>query len=179
MTGARERLPNRRRSVTFNLECAALGYTATVSFYDDDRLGEIFLSNHRADSHADACARDAAILTSIALQFGAPLNVLRKALLRDQRGNASTPISVALNKLAEEVSGKRPNERRDSESGSNKVMINKIPARPKFQLTLEPLPNVENPIRSLRHALKRLLRSYGLRCTDLHEETSPPEGRTQ
>jgi hypothetical protein len=35
------------------------------------------------------------------LQYGAPLDVLRKAVLRDQRGNASTPIGVALDLLAE------------------------------------------------------------------------------
>jgi ribonucleoside-diphosphate reductase alpha chain len=92
----RTRLPDRRYSTTFNLECAGLHYTATVSFHDGGRLGEVFLSNHRADSHADACARDAAILASIALQFGAPLDVLRRALLRDPHGNASTPIGVAL-----------------------------------------------------------------------------------
>jgi ribonucleoside-diphosphate reductase alpha chain len=95
----RRRLPNRRDSVTFNLECAALRYTATVAWFDDGKLGEIFLSNHRADSHADSCARDAAILASIALQYGAPLDVLRRALLRDAHGNASTPIGVALDLL--------------------------------------------------------------------------------
>jgi hypothetical protein len=97
----RDRLPNRRRSVTFGLECNCLRYTVTVGFYSDGRLGEIFLGNHRADSHADACAKDSAILASVALQFGVPLDVLRRALLRDQRGNASTPIGVALDLLAE------------------------------------------------------------------------------
>jgi hypothetical protein len=62
-------------------------------------LGEIFVSNHRADSHADAFARDSAILASICLQFGCALDVLRKALLRDPHGNASTPIGVALDLL--------------------------------------------------------------------------------
>jgi ribonucleoside-diphosphate reductase alpha chain len=101
----RTRLPDRRRSTTFNLECAGLRYTATVSLYDDGCVGEIFLSNHCADSHADACARDAAILASLALEYGAPLDVLRKALLRDPRGNASTPIGVALDLIAESECG--------------------------------------------------------------------------
>jgi ribonucleoside-diphosphate reductase alpha chain len=95
------RLSPRRRSVTFNFECAALRYTATVGFYADGRIGEVFLGNHRCDSHADACAKDSAILASIALQHGVPLDVLRKALLRDTRGRASTPIGVALDILAE------------------------------------------------------------------------------
>jgi hypothetical protein len=98
----RARLPDRRHSVTFGFACNGLRYTATVSWFSDGRLGEIFLGNHRADSHADACARDSAILASIALQYGAPLDVLRRALLRDARGQGSTPISVALDLLAEQ-----------------------------------------------------------------------------
>jgi len=98
----RRRLSNRRASVTFSFECAALRYTCTASRYPDGRLGEVFLSNHRADSHADACARDAAILASLALQYGVPLDALRKTLLRDSQGRPSTPIGAALDLLAAE-----------------------------------------------------------------------------
>jgi hypothetical protein len=45
-------------------------------------------------------ASDAAIAASLALQFGCPVEVLRKALSRDARGNASSPIGVALDRLA-------------------------------------------------------------------------------
>jgi hypothetical protein len=89
----RERLRNRRRSETFNFECHALKYSCTASWFDDGRLGEVFLGNHRADSHADACAKDAAILASLALQFGAPMEVVRKALLRDSEGHASNGVT--------------------------------------------------------------------------------------
>jgi ribonucleoside-diphosphate reductase alpha chain len=96
----RERLPNRRRSQSFSFECSGLRYTATASWFDDGRLGEVFVGNHRADSHADACAKDAAILASLALQYGAPLDVLRRALLRDSHGRPSTPIGCALDIIA-------------------------------------------------------------------------------
>ena len=96
----RHRLNNRRYSETFGFVCSGLHYTATASWFDDGRLGEVFVGNHRADSHADACAKDSAILASIALQFGAPLDVLRKALLRDSQNRPSTPIGVALDLLA-------------------------------------------------------------------------------
>jgi ribonucleoside-diphosphate reductase alpha chain len=65
----------------------------------------VFVGNHRVDSHADACAKDAAILASIALQFGAPLDVLRRALLRDSQGRLSTPIGCALDLLANPTAG--------------------------------------------------------------------------
>jgi hypothetical protein len=41
----------------------------------------------------------------------------------------------------------------------------------RFVVTLVPLPNVD-PIRSLRWALKGLLRRHGMRCVDLHEDKS-------
>jgi hypothetical protein len=99
----RERLANRRHCETFGFECSGLRYTASASWFNDGCLAEIFLGNHRADSHADACARDSAILASIALQYGAPLDVLRNALLRDTLGQASTPIGIALDLLAERL----------------------------------------------------------------------------
>jgi len=107
MTAPRERLPARRASENFTFEIGGLRFTATVSWFDDGRLGEVFLGNHRADSHADACAKDAAILASIALQFGAPLDVIRKALLRDSRGRPSTPIGCALDWIAANVEAPR------------------------------------------------------------------------
>ena len=99
---ARLRLPNRRASETFTLECAGLRYTATVSRFDDGRIGELFLSNHKNNSSADTAARDAAITCSIALQFGADVETIRKALCRDSCGNASGPLGVALDVLASE-----------------------------------------------------------------------------
>jgi hypothetical protein len=103
MTDAiRHRLPDRRASSTFSLQCAGLNYTATVSHFNDGRLAEIFLSNHKAGSHADTAARDAAIACSIALQFGADIETIRKALCRDGRGNASGPLGAALDMLAAE-----------------------------------------------------------------------------
>jgi hypothetical protein len=58
------------------------------------------VGNHRVDSNADAFARDAAILVSIAIQFGASADELRKALLRDAHGQPSTPIGHALDLIA-------------------------------------------------------------------------------
>jgi len=71
-------------------------YTATISRFPDGQLAEIFLGNHKSGSQADANARDAAVVTSIALQHHVPLEIIRRALLRDARGVASTPLGVAL-----------------------------------------------------------------------------------
>jgi hypothetical protein len=100
---ARARLPNRRASETFGLACAGLSYTCTISRFADGRVAEVFLSNHKNGSHADTAARDAAITCSIALQFGADVETIRKALCRGARGNASGPLGVALDLIAGEA----------------------------------------------------------------------------
>jgi hypothetical protein len=92
----RQRLPNRRFSETFAVEAQGMKFTATISRFDDGQVAEIFLSNHRAGSDADANACDAAVVASIALQFGVPLETIRKALMRDGRGQARTPLAAAL-----------------------------------------------------------------------------------
>jgi len=100
MTDLRERLPNRRANESFGFQCGGMSYVAGVSRFPDGRLAEIFITNHKVGSDADAAARDSAVVCSIALQFGVPVDVIRKALLRDSRGNASSPLGVALDLLA-------------------------------------------------------------------------------
>jgi hypothetical protein len=95
----RRRLSDRRGSLTFTLQAGGPNFTATVSRFADDTLGEIFLQNHKADSTAGIMASDAAIAASLALQFGCPLETLRKALCRDARGNATGPLGLALDML--------------------------------------------------------------------------------
>lgn len=101
MTG-RKRLPNRRASINFNFECGGLAYTATFSQFADGRIGEVFISNHKTNSHADVGARDAAIACSFALQFGADLETICRALCRDSAGRASGPLGAALDLIADE-----------------------------------------------------------------------------
>jgi hypothetical protein len=47
-----------------------------------------------------SAARDADIACSIALQFGADVETIRKALCRDSRGNASGSLGMALHLVA-------------------------------------------------------------------------------
>jgi hypothetical protein len=96
----RERLPDRRLNETFNFECSGLRYTCTIGRFRDGRIAEIFLSNHKSNSAADTAARDAAIVASIALQFGANVETIRRALCRDSRGRASGPLGAALDRIA-------------------------------------------------------------------------------
>ena len=97
----RRKLPNRRQSLTFAFECNSLSYTATISRYSNGDLAEVFISNSKAGSHSDSAAKDSAVVCSIALQHNVPLDTIRRALLRDPRGKASSPLGVALDAVAE------------------------------------------------------------------------------
>ncbi len=98
----RQRLPDRRASISFTFEVAGLTYTCTYSRFADGTIGELFLSNHKSNSSADVGARDVAITASIALQYGAEIEVIRRALSRNSDGSASGVIGAVLDKIAEQ-----------------------------------------------------------------------------
>ena len=95
----RNRLPHRRAAETISFEHAGAQYQCTAGYFPDNSLGEVFLNHARSDSLLDALAHDAAIVVSIALQYGAPLDEIRHALKRDIRGEAQSPIGAALDKI--------------------------------------------------------------------------------
>src|SRR5262249_1064173 len=97
--GHRRRLENRRASTNFELEVAGLRYVATVGYYPNGCIGELFIGNHKSNSTADTNARDAAIAFSFAVQHGAEIEDIRRALCRDSHGRASGPLGAALDRL--------------------------------------------------------------------------------
>jgi hypothetical protein len=101
MTTPRRRVPNRRASATFAIESQGLSSTCTAARFDNGELAEIFLPNHKAGSMAGINAQDAAVICSLALQYGVPLENIRRALMRDARGQPSGPLAAALDHLAE------------------------------------------------------------------------------
>jgi hypothetical protein len=94
----RQRLPDRRASISLTFELSGLTFTATFSrFPGSSCVAEIFLRNHRVGSSADIAANDAAIAASLALQFGCDLETLQQALGRDSQGHAAGPLGHAIN----------------------------------------------------------------------------------
>lgn len=95
----RERLPNKRPCQTIAFERDGSHYQMTVGFYPDGRAGEIFLNHDRSDSLLDVLTSDAAILASLALQYGCTLETIAHALKRDARGMAASPIGAAVDRV--------------------------------------------------------------------------------
>jgi hypothetical protein len=87
----RARLPDRRDCELIDFAHGGRKWTACVGRFGDGRPAEIFIEGPK-DSPLLALARDAAILCSIALQFGAPLDVIRHAL----DGRETGPLAKAL-----------------------------------------------------------------------------------
>ena len=98
----RRRLPNRRRHELVTFMHDAIKYHASISRFENGDIGEIFLSTDKPGSQAETVARDAAVVCSIALQFGAPIATIKHALTRLQDGNrAAGPLGAALDLFEE------------------------------------------------------------------------------
>ena len=92
----RNRLPSRRPAESFEVEVGGLRYIVTVGRFPDGTIGELFLSSHKTNSSADTAARDCGVALSIALQYGADLETIRRALCRDSQGRPSGALGAAL-----------------------------------------------------------------------------------
>jgi hypothetical protein len=84
----RDRLPNRRLSVAFVFEFESHRYRASASWFDDGRIGEIFLDTQKPDTPLQLHASTAAILTSLLLQHGVAADLICHSV--------SGPIRIAL-----------------------------------------------------------------------------------
>src|SRR5450631_3088684 len=99
MSATRERLPNRRPHEVFTVEHGTMKFTAGVGRYEDGKLAELFISTNKLGTGVDVVLRDSGILLSLALQFGADIETIRRALVRNGDGSASGPIGVLLDKI--------------------------------------------------------------------------------
>jgi hypothetical protein len=104
----RELLPQRRHSESFTMTFGGQRtvFTITCGFYPDGRLGEIFIDGAQIGSEVHAITHDAAVLASIGLQYGVPLETFRHAISRDRDNKAATIIGAVLDKINEMEIGK-------------------------------------------------------------------------
>lgn len=92
----RKILPQRRANETFTFRHGSFHYTVTAGYFEDQQVGEIFINSNKIGSEADVIASDAAIAVSLALQYGCPLEVLKKSMQRNADGTPMGPLSHAL-----------------------------------------------------------------------------------
>jgi hypothetical protein len=92
---------NRRPSETLRFEHDGHRYFATIGFANlDDRLrgkiSEVFMDAGKPGSSVQHMARDGAVILSLALQHGCPIDVLRRAVTRLDDGSPAGPFGKIL-----------------------------------------------------------------------------------
>jgi hypothetical protein len=97
----REQLPTRRFHGSFRFQIENITYAAGVGRVGPDgRVVEIWLDAGKVGSSLEALADDAAIMASLLLQYGCPLDVIRGSLTRNPDGSAGGPIGRVLDEIA-------------------------------------------------------------------------------
>lgn len=103
----RRRLPLRRVVQTFELhhktETTDQAYQVSVGYYDDMTPAEVFVTGAKVGSAIEAVARDAAILLSLGMQFGVPLDVIQNAMTKNSLEKPSSIIGAIVDKLCSET----------------------------------------------------------------------------
>jgi hypothetical protein len=87
----REHLPERRSAEVITFDHGGRRWTASCARFDDGRLAEILIDATKESPLASATC-ETAIIVSLALQFGCPVDTLRHAL----GGRDASPIGAAL-----------------------------------------------------------------------------------
>jgi ribonucleoside-diphosphate reductase alpha chain len=105
----RQVLPQRRHVETFEIRhgnardvfIVSVGYFPSLN--ENLHAGgpaEVFVSGTKAGSMVEAVARDGAVLLSIALQYGVPLDTIKHSITREQDGAPSTIMGAIVDRLA-------------------------------------------------------------------------------
>ena len=101
----RDQPPHRRPCERIRFEHGAHRYYATIGRHPETgRLTEVFLQCAKSGTELEALARDCAVLTSLCLQFGCPVETLQRAVTRLDDGRAAGPLGCLLDKLGREYS---------------------------------------------------------------------------
>lgn len=113
---ARARLPNKHPSYNFTFAFAGEKYDVTFGFYPDGRIGETFVNRIRDKTAAklgeqlDGICRDSAILLSFALQHGAHLEAIKRAITRNEDNEPSTIVGALVDRMRDENGDDRAEE---------------------------------------------------------------------
>src|SRR5215831_498839 len=104
----RRTLPQRRYAETSDCRFQGKVFQVTAGFHDDGRLAEVFINGAKVGSDRDGETRDGAVITSIGLQYGVPLDVLVGAITRNPDGRPSSAIGAVLEHLKWRYGNGRP-----------------------------------------------------------------------
>ena len=97
---SRAELPNRRAQESFEFEYQGIGYTMSLGRFENGPLAEVFVECAKSTSDYESLARDSAVIISIALQHGVPLQIMRSAVTRLNGGRPASLTGRMLDEMA-------------------------------------------------------------------------------
>lgn len=92
----RQPLPNKRPLEAFDFSHEGIDYHATIGRFEDGGISELFLDAGKTGSAVNVMARDAAVVLSVARQYGTPIEVIRDALTKLHDGSCAGAVGIAL-----------------------------------------------------------------------------------
>ena len=97
----RRDLPGRRAHELLPVSFRGLSFTVGIGRYSDGALAEVFIDSPKLASDLHADARDIAVLISIAVQHGTPVEAMRTALTRLERDEPAGLAGAVLDAIAQ------------------------------------------------------------------------------
>ena len=94
-----------KRAETFTVIHWDQPFVVTVGFFDDGTPGEVFIDGCKTGQDVQSTARDAAVVLSLALQHGTPIEVIRRAVTRSGAGEAASIPGAIADRLPEIARG--------------------------------------------------------------------------
>jgi ribonucleoside-diphosphate reductase alpha chain len=96
----RRTLPQRRTAETFDLVFRNQPVTIAAGFFPDGSLGEMFINIGKSGADLTHIAHDAAVVISLALQHGVPIEAIRHAITRNSDGSPASILGTVVDALA-------------------------------------------------------------------------------
>lgn len=96
---SREEISTRRLTVTETFRVDGIEVTQSTGHRPDGSPFEMFTNIGKAGSQMDASAVDFAIVVSLALQHGCPLETLQHAIRRDVFGQPQSLVGACLDRV--------------------------------------------------------------------------------
>lgn len=95
-------LPNRRTHETLRFEHWGLKYVVGLGrTHPSAPIAEVFINCAKSGTQAETLARDSAVLLSLALQHGVPLETIGHAITRNSDGSPAGPIGALVDLMGE------------------------------------------------------------------------------
>lgn len=100
----RQTLPMRRPHISFSFQCGGMNFIGAYGIDRNGTVRELWINGEKHNSAISVLAADCAVLASLALQYGCPLEVMARAVQRNPNGAAAGPAGVAIDMVRGEAS---------------------------------------------------------------------------